>query len=178
MRYIQSTLNSGCLLVLTLSLLQGCNNTPHAHGYRPETSQNYQPTNSCEIVHIDVGTEPQVRRSRYPNHILIGYSSYEGRPENEIPAYCSLKAFARKKGANVVLLSEEYLRTGVMSGVLPLPQQDTTYHSGSISGSSGHASYSGTSTTHTTQYQPYSSTYDIYSIRAWYLRDPTVNNSK
>jgi len=112
MAHFQSTLSRGYCLALTLALLQGCYDTPHARGYRSETRQDYPPTKTCEVVHIDVGTEHQVRLSRYPNHILIGHSSYEGRPENELPAYWSLKGFARQKGAHVVLLSEEYLRTG------------------------------------------------------------------
>ena len=108
------------------------------------------------------GTEPQqdmVAMSEN-NYVLIGYSAFEGKLEDVENA----RWVGRDLRAAVVLIYSKYNRT--VSGTIPFtvsnPSQTvTTYSSGSVYGSGGVASYSGTSTStvpggYTTYDIPYS----------------------
>jgi hypothetical protein len=85
---------------------------------------------------------------------IIGYSSFNGSmtegPNNALEQGKAL-------GACWVLYGQEY--TGSSSGVIPIttPTTSTTTHTGTIYGSGGSGSYSGTSTTYGTRttYMPY-----------------------
>ncbi len=93
-------------------------------------------------------------------YVLIGYSAFQGKLEDVENA----RWLGRDLKAAVVLIYSKYNRT--VSGTVPFTvsnpsQTATTYSSGSVYGSGGVASYSGTSTTtvpggYTTYAIPYS----------------------
>lgn len=94
-------------------------------------------------------------RMREDGYMLLGYSSFNAGPVNQSGAISQ----AKKVHADTAIVYSRY--TGTISGSMPImmPDQQTTYHSGSIYGSGGgYANYQGSSTTYGTRtmYMPYS----------------------
>jgi len=90
--------------------------------------------------------EADILAMREEGYLMIGYSHFNAANAPE----AHLVSQAKKVRATNVISYQQYTETvsGSTTLVLPgIPQQQTTYHSGSIYGSGGHASYSGTSTT-------------------------------
>ncbi|SVB81345.1 uncharacterized protein METZ01_LOCUS234199 [marine metagenome] len=82
------------------------------------------------------------------DYLIMGESSFNGPYEDSYDA----KSFAMSVGADILITSSKY--QGTRSGTMQLstPDQQTTYHSGTITGSSeGCGSYSGTSITYGTK---------------------------
>jgi serine protease Do len=108
--------------------------------------------------------------------VLIGYSSFNAGPVDSKNAV----GHAKKVGATIVLVQSQY--TNTVTGAIPYTVQNpsqtaTTYHSGSVYGSGGYGSYSGTSTTtvpggYTTHQIPYSVNRYDYAATFWAKSKP------
>ncbi len=80
----------------------------------------------------------------------IGVSSFNGQIESEQAVVNQAKAV----GAVLVLVNSTFTESRTISTPLFLPNNQTTYSSGSVSGPYGSANYSGTSTTYGTRVVP------------------------
>jgi len=150
-----------CLLLLTSVILNGCGPNGFLKHY---VGTKYEPLPNSEPVSVVFPSTPEGSK-------LIGTSDFvscNGEKDRE-----AISA-ARKVGANYVAWNADYLDTSTTSGVMPIttPTTTTTYHSGSVWGNGGSASYSGYSTTHgsKTTYIPYTKTRHWYKYTAKFYR--------
>lgn len=162
-----------CYFILfLLVILTGCAN---GNGY----SKFYYPIegpwqSQGDLEMLSEGDDPQIFGSddikrdaatlRAKNYVPIGYSSFNGGLEDTKNAVKQ----AKKVGALIVLVNSKYTNTQTNSSVLFLPDNKTTYHSGSVSGNTG-GTYSGTSTTYGTKAVPYTSQQRRFDQNALYF---------
>lgn len=107
----------------------------------------------------DLQRDVKIARSR--GFQPIGHSSFNGEIESER----AVVQQAQQTGAVLVLVSSKFAETRSITTPLFMPNNQTTYSSGSVYGTYGAANYSGTSTTYgttvvpiTTQQQRYDQT--------------------
>ena len=101
---------------------------------------------------------------RAKKYIVIGASSFNGGYEDTKNA----TAQAKKIGATIVLTNSQYTGTQTSTAALFLPNNQTTYSSGTVSGDA-FLSYSGTSTTYGNTIVPYTTNQRRYDQEAVYL---------
>lgn len=146
-------------------LLVGCVSAqnPYSEFFRPQPNINDTRAISEALddkPKLFQGTDFQadMKKMSRLGYVLLGVSSFYGTYGSANDAI----AQAKNIGASAVVVQQKYKNT--VSGAMPitLPDVQTTYHSGSISGTGGGASYSGsyegassTFATSTT-YMPYS----------------------
>ena len=94
--------------------------------------------------------EKDIRILRSKMYIPIGYSSFNGKYEDE----SKVKSQAKRVGATVVLVNSQYTNTQTTTSPLFIPNSSTTYSSGSVYGGGIYGGYSGTSTTYGTTVVP------------------------
>lgn len=167
-----------------LLFLTGCATSGYQQFYRPfveaSTVPDVEPLKVEQIPQVfsSDNFERDVRALRAKNYIPIGQSSFNGRFEDQKNAI----AQAKRVGATLVLISSKYTDTQTVSSALILPDNKTTYHSGSAYGSSSYtnnyggygtansnAYYSGTSTTYGSQVVPYTTQQRRFDQNAVYL---------
>jgi len=160
-------MNNKLFLILIIFCLLGWGCVkPYSQFYHDETN-GFDVTTS-PAFEIPEG-EPKVINSNFANiendditmfedgYIRLGYSSFNAKHYGEYGAI----AQAKKVHASVVILYSQYTDTesGAVPLTLPDTQTSTTNFSGSVYGSGGYSSYSGTGTTTTygsrTTYIPY-----------------------
>ena len=167
-------------VVLLTLFLMGCGSNPYKDFYQPNPQMVQAPKEKKEQIKeypveiIRVGGNPDDLEKSIQNYSrsgfgILGYSNFQASEVNDD----QLIAQAREVGATKALLGVKYLRTNSGSMPLTLPNTQTTFHSGSLSGYGGYGSYSGTSTTYGTRttYIPYS--VNRYEYIAAYLKKIT-----
>lgn len=140
-----------CLMAL------GCASNAYREYYFDQTDGADLTALTETLIPLAEGDEPIVRRGtadldadilamRENGYLMVGYSNFNAANESD----SNLVSQARRVRATHVIAYQEYTntRSGSTPLVLPgVPQQQTTYHSGSVYGSGGYGGYSGTSTT-------------------------------
>lgn len=165
-------------------ILTGCAASGYQQFYNPYVEASVLP----EPEIIKDGQEPQVygtdnferdiRALRAKKYVALGYSSFNGGYEDTRNA----QAQAKRVGATIVLVNSEYTNTQTTTSTLFLPDNKTTYHSGTANAYSAYnnsyggygnvntnATYSGTSTTYGTKAVPITSHQRRYDQTAVYL---------
>jgi hypothetical protein len=159
MRYI-------AIFVVAL-VLNACGN-PYAEYYKPNTKIDegaYFKSGEPKLI-IGSNRNRDFHKMTEDGFRLIGWSTFNSK----VVSNKSALAQAKRVGADRVVVYKKY--TNSESGVTPLtlPDTQTTYHSGTVTGIGGMATYGGTSTTYGTRttYIPYS--IDRYDQTATYWR--------
>ena len=173
-------------IVLIFSVfLSGCA-SGYQQFYNPIVDARAQP----EAILLADGQEPEIYGTnnfeqdtltlRSKNYVLVGYSSFNGAYEGENGA----KSQAKRVGATLILVSSEYTNTQTSTSTLFLPNNQTTYHSGTVSGNTTYNSaysgymgssnttgtYSGTSTTYGTQAVPITTHQRRYETAYYFVK--------
>ena len=109
------------------------------------------------------------------HYIVIGYSSFNGGYEDQE----AIITQAKSVGATAVISNSTFTNTATTTSMLVLPNNQTTYHSGSVSSRSFgygnvNSTYSGTSTTYGTKTVPVTSSQNRYDQVAIYLVKSTA----
>lgn len=136
-------------IIVVAFLLAAC-----ASGYQQFYKPYVEPKSLTDVEWLKPGEEPKVfgtnnfdkdiRILRSKMYIPIGYSSFNGKYEDEN----MVKAQAKRVGATVVLVNSKYTNTQTTTSPLFIPNSSTTYTSGSVYGGGIYGGYSGTSTTY------------------------------
>ncbi|WP_448250564.1 PDZ domain-containing protein [Thalassotalea agariperforans] len=159
------------LLIAAATILSGCAQSGYKQFYNPYVDARTLPN----VELIGPNEEPQIfgsnnidqdiRTLRSKRYIVVGYSSFNGGYEDTKNA----AAQAKRIGATVVLTNSEYTNTQSSTSALLLPNNQTTYHSGSVYGGGTYGGYSGTSTTYGTTAVPFTTHQRRYDQVAVYL---------
>lgn len=159
------------LIMFTILAISGCSQSGYKQFYNPYVDAKPLPN----IQLLGSNEEPQVFGSNHldrdirtllsKRYIVVGYSSFNGEYEGTKNA----AAQAKRIGATVVLINSEYTNTQSSTSALLLPNNQTTYHSGSLYGGGSGGSYSGTSTTYGTTTVPFTTHQRRYDQVAVYL---------
>lgn len=159
---------------MTVVLLMGLSACT-ASGYK-QFYHSYD--NLSDVPDVQVlakGEEPQVystndfdrdvRILMAKGYFPIGYSAFNGGME----PIENVKAQARNVGALIVLTSQAYTNTHTSTVPLFIPNNSTTYSSGTVYGYGGSATYSGRSTTYGSSVVPITTQQQRYDQNAVYL---------
>jgi hypothetical protein len=174
------------LLVLLIAIfLSGCATSGYKQFYNPYVDAK----TLLQVKLLAEGQEPQVVGTdnfdrdvqilRSKNYLVIGYSSFNGGYEDIKNAAKQ----AKQLGATLVLVSSQYTNTQTTTSTLFLPDNKTTYQSGSASANTSYNSadssylgssntninYSGTSTIYGTKAMPITSHQRRYDQKAVYF---------
>jgi serine protease Do len=157
-------------IILPIVLLMGCA-TGFQKFYKPyvdaRTLQDVELLNEGEYPKIVIATDMKsdVKRLISKGYRPIGESSFNGELESEKGVINQ----AKENGAKLVLVSSKYTETRTINTPLILPNNQTTYSSGSIYGSGGSANYYGSSTTYGTTVVPLTTNQQRYDQNAVYF---------
>ena len=171
--------------LLIITLITGCAQSGYKTFYTPHVDIN----TLSEIELLATGIEPEVIGSnnfsedlhtlRSKGYISIGQSLFNGGYEDTENAATQ----AKKIGATLVLVSAKYTNTSTTHSTLLIPDNKTTYHSGTansqtaynnsygsyLGSSNSNSSYSGTSTSYGTKAIPITKNHRLYDFLAIYL---------
>jgi hypothetical protein len=111
----------------------------------------------------DLKRDVNIARSK--GYQPIGVSSFNGKMESEQAVINQ----ATSVGAVLVLVNSKFTGTRTITTPLFLPNNQTTYNSGYVSGTYGSANYSGTSTTYGTSVVPITTYQQRYDQNAVYF---------
>lgn len=177
------------IVMLVATLLAGCATSGYQQFYKPYVDAK----SLTEVKLLSEGEEPQIFGTDdfdrdinillSKNYIPIGSSSFNGAYEDTKNAVTQ----AKQIGATLVLVSAKYTDTQTTTSTLFLPDNKTTYNSGTVSGktsynstysgylgsSNTYGSYSGSSTTYGTQAVPITSHQRRYDQNAVYFAKST-----
>ena len=172
------------ILLITL-VITGCAQSGYKQFFKPYVDARTIP----DVELLREGQEPKVFGSdnferdikilRAKRYIVIGYSSFNGGYEDNSNA----AAQAKRIGATLVLINSKFTNTQTTTSTLFLPDNKTTYQSGTgtanttynsayggyLGSSTTNAYYSGTSTTYGTKTVPITSHQRRYDQTAIYL---------
>lgn len=172
------------LIVITL-FLSGCAQSGYVKFYNPYVDANILPN----VERLAKNQEPKVINTnhldsdilvyRSKNYIPIGHSSFNGPYES--PNYAIKQA--KMLGATLILITSKYTNTETLTSTLLLPDNKTTYQSGSVSGNTTYnnpygtylgnsntiGNYSGISTTYGTKSIPITTSKKQYDQAAVYF---------
>jgi serine protease Do len=154
------------IAILACALLSACA-SGHKEFYQPYVDVKTLP----DVQTLAPGEKPKVFSSSDLDRDVkiaisrgfkpIGHSSFNGKMESE----SAVVQQAQQTGAVLVLVSSKFVETRSITTPLFIPNNQTTYSSGSVYGNYGSANYSGMSTTYgttvvpiTTQQQRYDQT--------------------
>lgn len=160
------------LLVILLGVcVGGCATS----GYKQFYKSYVDPTTLPDVQLLAPGQAPTIYSSNEMNRDVkiliskgfrpIGHSAFNGALEGEQQA----SAQAVRVGAQVVLVKSDYTNTQTNTIPLFLPNNTTTYGSGSVYGSGGSASYYGSSTAYGTAVVPITSQQRRFDQEAVYF---------
>lgn len=159
------------ILIAVAAILTGCVQSGYMKFYNPYVDAKTLPSveligpNEEPQVFVSSSLDRDIKILRSKRYIVVGYSSFNGGYEDIKNA----AAQAKRIGATVVLTNSEYTNTQSSTSALLLPNNQTTYHSGSVYGSGAYGGYSGTSTTYGTTAVPYTTHQRRYDQVAVYL---------
>jgi len=180
----ENSMKISTLLFIAL-FLSGCAQSGYKQFYKPYADVKSLP----DVELLAEGQEPQVFGTddfdrdiltlRAKNYIVVGQSSFNGGYEDTKNA----AAQAKSVGATIVLVSSKYTNTQTTTSTLFLPDNKTTYNSGTansnteynnsyggyLGSSNTNATYNGTSTTYGTKAVPITTHQRRYDQGAVYL---------
>lgn len=150
------------LICVALATLSGCEN-PYAEFYKstraPGVTIAAEPSAiEPRIVSSSGDLQRDVQRMFEDGYAVIGVASFVGPAQHESAAVSQ----AKKVGAAIVIIANQYRNTETGAMPLTLPTATTSYSTGTVSaygtGGSAFGNYSGSTTTYGTQttYIPYS----------------------
>jgi len=173
------------LIFISVIFITGCAQSGYKQFYRPYVDAK----SLTDVALLEENQEPQVfgtdnfKRDiqilRSKGYIPVGYSSFNGGYEDTKNA----AEQAKRIGATIVLVSSQYTNTQTTTSTLFLPDNKTTYHSGTANSNTSYnsaysgylgnsntsGSYSGTSTTYGTKAVPITSHQRRYDQNAFYF---------
>jgi hypothetical protein len=157
-----------------ISLLAGCAN-PFKQFYQGQTAASLNASGSKPLVAVTEAAATVVPTANITTDlesrlqdgdILLGWSNWNGA---DVGSESQAQEQAKEVGASVVLWSYQHASTS--TGVIPvtMPTTTTSYDTGTVYGSYGSASWSGTTTTYGTRttYMPY--TVHRYNVSSAFL---------
>ena len=180
------------IALLIISFMNGCTQANYfSEFYNDEglEENEFQKVNSSENVLIIETTDLDKKLNEYykKGYVTIGFSHFKAL---WCPRTLAIDT-AKEKGASIVVISSNHLQDMQHSYAIPISVPHTTYHQGQISSSSytsghirgingtqgvnynetttEHASFSGTSTTYTTEYIRGSYTVSYFEQIAFFL---------
>ncbi len=158
-------------LLAVVFLLGGCATS----GYQQFYQQYVDVKSLSDLEVLQPGEEPKIYGTdnfdrdiatlRAKRYIMIGSSSFNGGYEDTKNAVVQ----AKRIGATIVLTNAQYTNTQTSTASLFLPNNQTTYHSGTVYGGGMLGGYSGTSTTYGSTVVPYTVNQRRYDQNAVYL---------
>lgn len=172
------------VLILVFVFLAGCAASGYQQFYNPYVDAKTLP----DIELLKENQKPQVFGTdnfdrdiqilRSKNYIVLGYSSFNGGYEDTDNAV----AQAKRIGATIIIVSSQYTNTQTTTSTLFLPDNKTTYNSGTahsntsynstggyIGSSNTNTTYNGTSTTYSTKAVPVTTSQNRYDQTAVYF---------
>lgn len=159
------------LIIFALTVLGGCTQSGYKQYYTPYVDAKTLP----DVKLIGPNEEPQVLVSnnlerdihslRAKKYIVVGHSSFNGSYEDRE----NVAAQAKRIGATLVITKSEYTETQSTTSALLIPNNQTTYHSGSVYSGGLYGGYRGTSTTYGTTAVPFTTHQRRYDQVAVYL---------
>lgn len=159
------------IIILSLAfILSGCASgyqkfyKPYADAKTLPDVQTLSPNDTPKIFASD-DLARDVRIARSKGYIVVGESSFNGERESER----GMVQQAQQNGAVMVLFSSKFAGTRTITTPLFLPNNKTTYSSGTVNGTGGSANYSGTSTTYGTTVVPLTTEQQRYNQAAVYF---------
>ena len=159
------------ILILTLVfILSGCASgyqkfyKPYADAKTLQDVQTLLPNDKPKIFASD-DLARDVRIARSKGYIVVGVSSFSGERESDR----GIIEQAQQNGAVMVIFSSKFAGTKTITTPLFLPNNKTTYSSGTVNGTGGSANYSGTSTTYGTTVVPFTTEQQRYNQAAVYF---------
>ena len=159
-------------LLLSIAIfLQGCAQSGYKQFYKsyvdPRTAPEFEVIGENELPKLygSGDFDSDIKALRAKRYVVVGVSSFNGGYEDTKNALTQ----AKRIGATVVLVNSEYTGTQTSTAPLFLPSNQTTYHSGIISGGGVYGGYNGTSTTYGTTVVPITTQQRRYEQTAVYL---------
>lgn len=159
------------ILVFFVFLFGGCATS----GYKQFYQQYVDVETLPDLEILQPGQEPKVYGTdnfdrdiatlRAKKYIVIGASSFNGGYEDTKNAAAQAKSI----GATIVLTNSQYTNTQTTTTALFLPNNQTTYYSGTVHSGGVFGGYSGTSTTYGSVAVPYTTNQRRYDQTAVYL---------
>ncbi len=165
---------AACFAVLWGGLF-GCSSSGNFDTYYSELGpQPYLSVDAIKPIVVEtLDLESTLRRFLSDGYVLIGEAYFEGDWVSRVKAIEK----AKKVGAVIVISASDYMGAKERRYSFNVPVSSTSYHSGSVYTGSGYASYSGSTTT--TSSQRVSGSYAVgqYKQRALFLaRKEDVKN--
>ena len=157
--------------LLSCFFLFGCSG--YQEFYKNSSPEKFNPTTNVRIFDYGRCEIDKIYDLLYKDYLILGEASFNGPYEDSSTA----KSFAMSVGADILITSATY--QGTRSGTMQMstPDQQTTYHSGTVTGSSGgYGTFSGTSTTYGTKTTQIPYTVDRYDQEGLFLKN--VKNLK
>ncbi len=171
-------------IAILAMLLSGCATSGYQQFYTSYVDVSSLP--NVELLKVEqmpqvFGSENfarDIKILRAKNYVPIGHTAFNGVYEDKKNAV----AQAKRIGATLVLINAQYTDTQTTTSTLFLPDNKTTYHSGSAYGTASYSNnyggygtansnayYNGTSTTYGTQVVPQITQHKLYDQNAVYL---------
>ncbi len=160
------------IFLLSCFFLFGCT-SGFQDFYKNSSPEKFNPTANVRIFDYGKCEIDKIYDLFYKDYLFLGEASFNGPYEESSNA----KSFAMSIGADILITSAAY--QGSRSGTMEIstPDQQTTYHSGTVTGSSGgYGNYSGTSTTYGTKTTQIPYTVHRYDQAGFFLKN--VKNVK
>lgn len=164
-------MNKILLLICSVVVVTGC----ATNGYNKFYSPVVDARTLSDVEILQEEQEPKIFGTddfnrdisilRAKGYIVVGESSFNGGLESVSHASDQ----AKEVGATVVLVKSEYTNTQTINSALFVPNNQTTYYSGSVYGGGKLGGYSGMSTTYDTTVIPYTSYQRRYDQNAIYF---------
>jgi hypothetical protein len=139
--------------------------------YKPYTDANTLPEvkvlapEEAPKVYASNDLDRDVKIAQSKGYLVIGVSSFNGKLESEDAVIQQ----ARRVGALLVLVNSKFTDTRTITTPLFLPNNQTTYSSGSVYGTYGSANYSGSSTIYGSTVVPMTTHQQRYDQTAVYF---------
>jgi len=149
----------------------GCQSNPYKDFYKPNNQTALIPKVSLpkdkapEWVSVKDLSLDTVKPYLRDGYMIVGQSGFEASEVDHNQALLH----AKDVGASLVLLGKQYLRTNRSSVPLFMPNNSTSFHSGSVYGTGGSANYMGTTNTFGSSMMVMPTSHNRYDYGALYL---------
>ncbi|MDT0619936.1 hypothetical protein RM531_15820 [Salinisphaera sp. P385] len=141
-----------CILASACQSTNGFETYYSDYGVNPDDLAS--PGNEVSTVEVfDIQSRVEDYQKR--GYVVLGVSNFQG----EWAARSKAVDHATQVGADIVIVRAEYTGSRENHFTISLPTTDTTYHSGTVSTPYGSTTYSGTSTTYSSE--NLSGSYDV-----------------
>ncbi|PXX43966.1 PDZ domain-containing protein [Undibacterium pigrum] len=160
-----------CILLLAVTLILSACASGHTKFYKSYADaktltdvQTLSPNDKPQIFASD-NLARDIKIARSKGYLVIGESSFNGEKESDR----GIIQQSQQNGAVMVIFSSKFAETRTITTPLFLPNNKTTYSSGTVNGTGGSANYSGSSTTYGTTVVPITTEQQRYNQAAIYF---------